>query len=183
MIAGARAPAIAIQVNVWEKMMNTQPAADASANPIDLSATPALSPFKMRIQLVDRGSNRVPLGQTDNLWMLVRVYAVGGGENAMHAHHNQDHSFIVLQGQARFSGGRGEQWILNRNEGIMIPAGGYYCFGNSGEEPLVVLRIAAKAGDGSPDVRLGVHGAQIESHSAENNRPLNAIFREGEFFE
>lgn len=163
--------------------MNTQPTADTSANPIDLSATPALSPFKMRIQLVDRGTNKVPLGQTDNLAMLVRVYAAKGGENAMHAHHNQDHSFIVLQGQARFSGGRGEQWILNRNEGILIPAGGYYCFENSGEEPLVVLRIAAKAGEGDSAVRLGVHGAQIEAHSTENNRPLNPIFREGAFFE
>lgn len=160
-----------------------QAASQSTANRIDVSNTPELQTFKMRIPLVEQGSYRVPLASTDNAALLLRVYAPHGGENAMHAHHNQDHSFIVMQGEARFTPGRGAPCILKQHEGIMIPAGGYYCFENSGEEPLVVLRIGVWCGEGDPAVRLGVHGEQIEPHTPENNRPLNVVFKEGAFFE
>jgi mannose-6-phosphate isomerase-like protein (cupin superfamily) len=114
----------------------------------------------------------------------IRVYAPHEGENAMHAHHNQEHSFVVLQGSARFFGPRGEAWELGHNEGIMLPEGTYYSFENSGDDPLVVLRImSAMPENGDPDKRLGVHGEQIEPHSPENKRPDTTVFREGEFYE
>ncbi len=158
---------------------------DAPLSPdIDLSKAPQPSRFKMRIELLDHGSKTNLLAETDNLRIQIRCYSPQGGENAMHAHHHQDHSFVVLQGQAcyRFPGGGVME--LGRNEGIMLPSGAYYCFQNSGAEPLVVMRITSLAKDeGDPEVRLGLHGKQIESTSAENNRPRKIVVREGEFFE
>ena len=116
--------------------------------------------------------------------MKIRVYAPSEGENAMHAHHNQEHSFVVLQGLARFYGPRGEVWELGRNEGIMLPEGTYYCFENPGKDPLVVIRIASMMPDkGDPEIRLGVHEELIAAHSPENRRPQKIVYREGEFYE
>jgi mannose-6-phosphate isomerase-like protein (cupin superfamily) len=155
---------------------------------VDFSKTPAAEVFKLRIQLLDEGSRSDMLTDTGNMKIKIRCYAAGGGENAMHAHHNQDHSFIVLQGQARFYGPQGEVRDLSRNDGIMLPSGCYYCFENSGSEPLVVLRIESiteegvKAG-GDPNVRLGMHGQQIEPHAVENNREKTLRPRPGAFYE
>lgn len=155
----------------------------AKANPVDLGATPEFHTYKVRAPLVERGTHTVQLANSDNSWVLVRVYSPGGGENAMHAHKNQDHSFVVMQGQARFTNARGEQQILNTHEGILIPSGAYYCFENSGTDPLVLLRFGARVGEGDPTVRVGVHGDQIHPHAPENNRPRNVIYKEGQFFE
>ncbi len=168
-------------------MTDTQlsPGTDATVSPdIDLSKAPQPERFKMRIELLDKGSKTNLLAETDNLRIQIRCYSAQGGENAMHTHHNQDHSFVVLQGEACFRFPDDGKMELGRNEGIMLPAGAYYCFQNSAAEPLVVMRITSLAKDeGDPDVRLGLHGKQIESTSAENNRPRKIVVREGEFFE
>jgi mannose-6-phosphate isomerase-like protein (cupin superfamily) len=151
---------------------------------VDFSKTPPAETFKLRIQLLDEGSRSDMLSDTGNLKIKIRCYAAGGGENAMHAHHNQDHSFIVLQGQARFYGPQGEARDLARNDGIMLPAGCYYCFENSGTEPLVVLRIESITKDGGdPNVRLGMHGQQIAPHAVENNREKPIRPRPNAFYE
>lgn len=161
------------------------PSKDATVSPdIDLSKAPKAERFKMRIELLDKGSKTNLLAETDNLRIQIRCYSAQGGENAMHTHHHQDHSFVVLQGQACYRFPDGGVMDLGRNEGIMLPAGAYYCFQNSGAGPLVVMRITSLAKDeGDPEVRLGLHGRQIESTSAENNRPRKIVVREGEFFE
>lgn len=151
---------------------------------VDFSKTPPAETFKLRIQLLDEGSRSDMLSDTGNLKIKIRCYAAGGGENAMHAHHNQDHSFIVLQGQARFYGPQGEVRDLARNDGIMLPSGCYYCFENSGTEPLVVLRIESITKDGGdPNVRLGMHGQQIAPHAVENNREKPIRPRPNAFYE
>jgi mannose-6-phosphate isomerase-like protein (cupin superfamily) len=151
---------------------------------VDFSKTPSPETFKLRIQLLDEGSRSEMLSDTGNLKIKIRCYAAGGGENAMHAHHSQDHSFIVLQGQARFYGPQGEARDLGRNDGIMLPSGCYYCFENSGTEPLVVLRIESITKDGGdPNVRLGMHGQQIEPHAVENNREKAIRPRPNAFYE
>ena len=151
---------------------------------VDFENTPPPSRFKLRAQLLDAGSESRILAETPNMQMKIRVYAAKEGENAMHAHHNQDHSFVVLQGDARFYGPRGEIWDLGRNEGIMLPEGCYYCFENFGEDPLVVMRIATHMPDkGDPNERLGIHQDQIQPHSPENRRPEKIVYREGEFYE
>lgn len=156
----------------------------AAGDLVDFAKTPAPDIFKLRIQLLDEGSRSDMLTDTGNMKIKIRCYAPQGGENAMHAHHNQDHSFIVLQGQARFFGPEGEIHDLTRNQGIMLPSGCYYCFENPGTEPLVVLRIESITKDGGdPNVRLGMHGQQIEPHSPENNREKTIRPRPNAFYE
>ena len=151
---------------------------------VDLESAPKSSRFKLKIELLEKGSKTRLLARTDNLWMQIRCYSPFEGENAMHAHHHQDHSFVVLQGKARFYGPLGETWDLTRNDGIMLPAGAYYCFENSGDEPLVVMRIASITRDeGDVNKRLGIHGEQIEPHSPENKRPEHTVAMEGKFYE
>jgi mannose-6-phosphate isomerase-like protein (cupin superfamily) len=150
----------------------------------DFDKAPQPSRFRLRAQLLDAGSESRILAESDGLQMKIRVYAAHEGENAMHAHHNQDHSFVVLQGEARFYGPQGEAWELGRNEGIMLPEGAYYCFENAGDDPLVVMRIATMMSEkGDPETRLGVHEQQIDSQTADNRRPQKIVYREGEFYE
>ena len=66
----------------------------------------------------------------------------------------------------------------------MLPEGAYYCFEKSGDDPLVLMRIATMMSDkGDPETRLGVHQQQIDSHTAENRRPQQIVYRKGEFYE
>jgi mannose-6-phosphate isomerase-like protein (cupin superfamily) len=140
--------------------------------------------FKLRIQLMDQGSFRHMLADTGNLKIKIRCYAANNGENAMHAHYHQDHSFIILDGQARFHFPDGSTRELNRNEGIMLPHGCYYCFENSGPDALVVLRIESiTAEGGDPEIRKGTQGQQINPHAPENNRSKTPVFRPNAFYE
>lgn len=164
-------------------MDQTHPMHDETPT-VDLENAPKSSRFKMKIELLQKGSKTRMMARTDNMWMQIRCYAPYEGENAMHAHHHTDHSFVVLQGKARFFGPLGEVWDLTRNDGIMLPSGAFYCFENSGDEPLVVMRIASiTREEGDINKRTGIHGEQIEPHSVENKRMEEQVFIEGKFYE
>jgi len=70
--------------------------------------TPATKPtmkqpsfYKMRAQLLEQGRTNTLLARTDNMWATLKVYA-SGGENGLHMHPHEDHTFVVLQGKARY---------------------------------------------------------------------------------
>ena len=137
--------------------------------------------FDLRTQLVADGRSLKPLAETESLWSWVKVYA-SGGENVLHAHTNEDHLFIILAGKAVFYGPNGEERELGRNEGLMLPAGTLYYFHASSEEPLVLLRVGARAKDGDIGDRIGADGSAIPSGSKKNKfKP--PVYREGEYFE
>ena len=111
--------------------------------PIDFAKTPTLSTFSLRTKLVKHGSRNDHLAETKNLSMQVRVYSPHEGPNGLHCSPYMDHSFVVLEGTARFHGPRGEVWDIGRHEGVMIPAGAFYCFENFGDDVLVIMRAAS----------------------------------------
>jgi mannose-6-phosphate isomerase-like protein (cupin superfamily) len=87
--------------------------------------------------------------RSELLTVLIKVYA-SGGENRMHAHVHDDHSFIVLEGEATFHfDGEDNARVLKPFEGVMLPMGTYYRFESTGEGNLVMLRVGA-AQPGSP---------------------------------
>ena len=87
--------------------------------------------------------------RSELLTVLIKVYA-SGGENRMHAHVHEDHSFIVLEGEATFHfEGADSARVLKPHEGVMLPKGTYYRFESSGDGNLVMLRVGA-APPGSP---------------------------------
>jgi len=123
-------------------------------------ATPATKPavkqpsfYKMRAQLLEQGRTNTLLARTDNMWATLKVYA-SGGENGLHMHPHEDHTFVVLQGKARYYDTDGGHTDVGKHEGIMLPAGAYYWFEAVSEEPLVLLRIGCRVGSGKVQVKV-----------------------------
>lgn len=153
------------------------PAPDPSAAP----AKPSF--FRMRAQLLDAGNTETPLAIGDHLWLKIKVYAKGG-ENQIHAHPYQDHSFIVLAGRARFHGPEGERRELGPNDGIFLPKGAYYRFETISEEPMVLLRIGATvADDKHPDTRIMPDGSwQVRRGRDETYVSPDVRYRDGAYY-
>jgi len=137
--------------------------------------------FKMRAQMLEKGRTNTPLARTDNLWAILKVYA-SGGENGLHTHPNEDHTFLVLQGKARYYDADGNHTDVGRHEGIMLPAGAYYWFEAISKEPLVLVRIGCRVGAQDAAGRLDIRGEPMPGESKENKR-VPVVYREGEFFE
>ena len=130
--------------------------AEHTTDPAPWEGGDAVKPsfFRMRAQLLDAGNTETPLAVGEHLWLKIKVNA-RGGENQLHAHPYQDHSFIVLAGRARFHGPRGEEKELGPNDGIFLPKGCFYWFETISEEPMVLLRVGATvAPDKHPDTRI-----------------------------
>ncbi len=146
------------------------------AKAINFAKTPTLSTFTLRTKLVKSGSRTQMLAETDSLSMQMRVYSPHEGKNGLHMCPYMDHSFVVLQGRARFHGPRGESWEIGKNHGIIVPSGAYYCFENSGEDVLVILRAASLARHrGDPSLRFNADGKHVDSHWPENLRPVDHV--------
>jgi mannose-6-phosphate isomerase-like protein (cupin superfamily) len=136
--------------------------------------------YRLRTPLMKQGRSDITLSQTENMTVRIKCYAAGG-ENALHAHAAEDHTFVVLAGQARFWGPDGEIATLGRNEGIMIPRGAFYRFESCADEPLVLMRVGAKLG--TADVpRMMLDGRPIPGDSLEN-KTVPPIVMEGAFYE
>ena len=58
--------------------------------------------ISLRTQLVSQGHTRVLLAETDNSTFRIHCYGPKSGENGLHAHVDEDHVFVVLQGEAQF---------------------------------------------------------------------------------
>ena len=138
--------------------IETQPetAAEPQASVFSLVGTPLLS----------SGRSDSVVARSSNLVGRVKVYAEGG-ENALHAHVREEHIFLVLAGQATFYLGKEERpVVVDKFQGVLLPAGAYYRFHSSGDENLVMFRV----GTGKPaeDDRTGPTGLPLPGHSAEN---------------
>jgi mannose-6-phosphate isomerase-like protein (cupin superfamily) len=138
--------------------------------------------FRLRARLPKQGRGSALLAGTDRMWLNLKTYAEGG-ENTLHAHPNEDHVFIVLQGRAVFYGPDGESATFARNEGILLPRGCSYYFHAEEGEPLVLLRVgcvydAAKA----PWGRVGRDGKPLLAVSKENKAAAETVFSD-EYYE
>lgn len=135
--------------------------------------------FKLRAQLLDQGrSNQWP-AETENMSINLKVYA-GGGENGLHNHTGEDHFHLVLSGSACFYGPNGEEKHCGPYEGVMLPSGCYYRFLATSKEPLVLLRVGCRVGDGKLG-RFNVYGKPLKTDSKENGR-VQMIPREGAYW-
>ena len=137
---------------------------------------------QLKTQLVKEGHTRTLLAETDLMTLRIHCYAPGIGENALHSHTKEDHIFLVLQGTAQFNTGRDGQTILRagKNNAIVLPAGCYYQFCNSGTDPLVMARIGA--GPDKADQRLNPDGTAIPGRAHEQGA-AKPVMIEGTFFE
>lgn len=124
--------------------------------------------FRLRARLPEQGRGSALLAATDRMWVNLKTYAEGG-ENTLHAHTNEDHIFIVLQGSATFYGPGEESVTFSRNEGILLPRGCTYYFHAEPGEALVLLRVGCVVdSDHSPWGRVGGDGRPLPGSSKEN---------------
>lgn len=158
------------------------------------AARPQAKFFNLQSPLLAQGRLDNIVATTPLLSVVVKVYA-SGGENAMHMHANEDHTFIVLQGQATLHVNTDDNIkVLNRHEGVMLPRGVLYWFQSSAPENLVMLRVGASEAwlkrersnpyrdnfDGT-DGRLGPDGRPLPGDSKENKQ-VDPIVMPGKVF-
>lgn len=138
--------------------------------------------FSMRSRLPTQGRADMPLAATEGMTVILKAYA-SGGENTVHAHPYEDHTFIVLQGSARFFDAEGEIDTLHRHQGIMLPRGAYYRFEAGIEEPLVMLRVGAVTEKGrDPNDRIATDGHFMDGFSHEN-KEVELLYEDEAIFE
>jgi mannose-6-phosphate isomerase-like protein (cupin superfamily) len=138
--------------------------------------------FHIRAKLPKQGRTNQVLGATTHMNVVLKTYA-SGGENELHAHSNEDHVFVIMQGSAVFYGPRDEQRRVAKNDCVLLPAGAFYWFQADEGEPLVMLRIGA-ALDPKEDVlaRIDIDGKPFDGYS-EKNKEVPVILDENRLFE
>jgi mannose-6-phosphate isomerase-like protein (cupin superfamily) len=102
---------------------------------------------------------------------VVLKTSAADGDNGLHAHPNEDHTFVVLQGEAIFYGPNDEEKVIGKNEGVLLPHGTFYWFKAKGDEPLVMIRIGSAAFDGvDRHGRIHPDGSEMRGDSVENKQ-------------
>src|SRR5258706_12437866 len=117
--------------------------------------------------MLGQGRTNTLLAKTENMWATLKVYA-SGGENGLHTHPNEDHTFLVLQGKARYYDADGGHTDVGKHERIMLPAAAYYWFEAVSQEPLVVIRIGCRVGPQDEGGSLDIQDAAMPGHSKED---------------
>lgn len=133
--------------------------------------TPKVTTYSMKVPLLTSGRTNQVLASTDTVEVRAKVYAQGG-ENALHTHLDEDHTFFVLDGQATFYGPEEQTTVVGRYEGIMIPAGAFYRFQSTGDTNLVLLRFGAdvEPPEGTTEPRIGIDGLPLPGKDPRNKQ-------------
>ena len=105
---------------------------------------PKSQKFSLKTPYMKQGRITQLVAETENLWIHTKIN-YEGGENEVHTHLNEDHSFIVLEGQMSVFDEKGNEMKLEKYQGVMIPKGAYYRYLNTGKENLVVIRVGARS--------------------------------------
>jgi mannose-6-phosphate isomerase-like protein (cupin superfamily) len=151
--------------------------------PATTAAQPVIDPriVTLRTQLVSAGHTKHLLAKTDLVTFHIHCYGPKGGENGLHAHTDEDHIFVVLQGEAQFRGLDGLLPVLKKNQALMLPKGCFYSFSNESAEPLVMIRFGAKDKDAPPG-RLDPQGKPIPGRAKQHGAKA-PVFIDNAFFE
>ena len=137
--------------------------------------------LSLRTQLVSQGHTRVLLAETDNCTFRIHSYGPNSGENGLHAHTDEDHIFVVLEGEAQFYDLDGALPVLKKHQALMLPKGCFYSFSNDTTGPLIMLRFGAMEKNWTGD-RLDPKGEPILGRGkAPGSKPT--ILIDNAFFE
>jgi len=130
--------------------------------------------FSLKTPYMQQGRVTQLVAETPNMWIHTKVNAEGG-ENEIHKHLDEDHAFIVLEGQMSVFDEKGGEIEVKQYQGVMIPKGAYYRYHNTGDSNLVVIRVGAGIKgqqQGGQEMRLGADGKPLVSGTPENrNKP------------
>ena len=88
--------------------------------------------FDMKTPYLDQGRSRKNAAASELMTFVGMVYAEGG-ENAMHHHINEDHIFLIMQGEATFHIESDDNVrVVKKFDGVLIPEGCNYWFTSTG---------------------------------------------------
>ena len=133
-------------------------------------ANPQTQKFSLRTPYMKQGRTTQLVAETQNMWIHTKIN-YEGGENEIHTHLDEDHSFIVLEGQMSVFDEKGSEIKVEKYQGVMIPKGAYYRYLNTGSENLVVLRVGAGIkgqSQGGEEMRVRPDGKPLIASSEEN---------------
>ena len=131
---------------------------------------PHAQKFSLKTPYMKQGRITQLVAETDNMWLHTKIN-YEGGENEIHTHLDEDHSFIVLEGQMSVFDEKGNEMKLEKYQGVLLPKGAYYRYLNTGKENLVVLRIGAGIKgqpQGGVEMRVRPDGRPLLANSEEN---------------
>jgi mannose-6-phosphate isomerase-like protein (cupin superfamily) len=155
----------------------------ASAARVQREEKPKAKVFSLKTPYMKQGRITQLVAETANMWIHTKINAEGG-ENEIHTHLDEDHSFIVLEGQMSVFDEKGNEMEVKQYQGVLIPKGAYYRYLNTGTGNLVVLRIGAGIKgqpQGGEDMRVRPDGRPLPAYSAEN-KTVPPIEMPGKFF-
>jgi len=142
---------------------------------------PKASVFNLKTPYLEKGRITQLVAEAENLWIHTKINAEGG-ENAIHSHLDEDHAFIVLEGEMTVFDEKGNQSVLKKYDGVMIPRGAYYRCLNTGKGNLMVIRMGGGAQrQGGDDMRIDPNGRPLLSQSKENHH-VDPVVIPGKFF-
>jgi mannose-6-phosphate isomerase-like protein (cupin superfamily) len=144
--------------------------ASATAARIQKDEKPQTKLFSLRTPYMKQGRVTQLVAETENLWIHTKIN-YEGGENEIHTHLDEDHSFIVLEGQMSVFDEKGNELKVGKYQGVMIPRGAYYRYLNTGPENLVVIRVGTGIKgkpQGGEEMRIRPDGKPLPAYSAEN---------------
>ena len=144
--------------------------ASATAARFDKDERPQTKLFSLRTPYMKQGRITQLVAETENMWIHTKIN-YEGGENEIHTHLDEDHSFIVLEGQMSVFDEKGNELKVGKYQGVMIPKGAYYRYHNTGPDNLVVIRVGAGIKgkpQGGEEMRVRPDGKPLPAYSAEN---------------
>ena len=142
----------------------------ATAAKLTSQDKPKTQLFSLKTPYMKQGRVTQLVAETANMWIHTKINAEGG-ENEIHKHLDEDHAFIVLEGQMSVFDENGGEIEVKQYQGVMIPKGAYYRYLNTGEGNLVVIRVGAGVKgqqQGGQEMRLGADGKPLVSGTPEN---------------
>jgi mannose-6-phosphate isomerase-like protein (cupin superfamily) len=157
--------------------------ASATAAKIQAEEKPHAQLFSLKTPYMKQGRITQLVAETTNMWIHTKINAEGG-ENEIHTHLDEDHAFIVLEGQMSVFDEKGNEMKVSQYQGVLLPKGAYYRYLNTGAGNLVVLRIGAGIKgqpQGGEEMRVRPDGKPLPAYSAEN-KTVPPIEMAGKFF-
>ena len=131
---------------------------------------PKAHTFSLKTPYMKQGRVTQLVAETSNMWIHTKINAEGG-ENEIHTHLDEDHSFIVLEGEMSVFDEKGNELKVKQYQGVMIPKGAYYRYLNTGSGNLVVIRVGAGIkgqAQGGEEMRVRPDGKPLLAGSVEN---------------
>src|SRR6266545_6265136 len=102
--------------------------------------------FSFLNEEIRAGRGDLVLPGSDELSGVIKRYAEGG-ENKMHCHPTEDHTFYILEGEATFHIDDDENVVLaGQYDAVYLPQGTNYWFQSSGSTKLIMIRVGTEQG-------------------------------------